>query len=71
MSTSTETTLRNKLRPAYHRWRRCPVRVEADDFTRLCHAAGTRNISPIVLLERIVATTLRANLVDAVLDDKQ
>jgi hypothetical protein len=69
--TTTETTLRNKLRPAYHRWRKCPIRLEADDFARLCHAAGMRNTLPIVLLERIVQVTLRANLIDAVLDDKQ
>jgi hypothetical protein len=30
-----------------------------------------RNTLPIVLLERIVQVTLRANLIDAVLDDKQ
>jgi hypothetical protein len=30
-----------------------------------------RGVGPIVLLERIVSTTLRANLIDAVLDDKQ
>jgi hypothetical protein len=70
MTTSAETTARS-LRPAYHRWRKCPIRLEADDFARLCHAAGMRGVGPIVLLERIVSTTLRANLIDAVLDDKQ
>jgi hypothetical protein len=69
MTTSTATT--GRLRPAYHRWRKCPIRLEADDFARLCHAAGMRNTLPIVLLERIVQVTLRANLIDAVLDDKQ
>jgi hypothetical protein len=69
MTTSTETTLRNKLRPAYHRWRKCPIRLEADDFARLCHAAGMRGVGPLELLERIVSTTLRANLINAVLDD--
>jgi hypothetical protein len=70
MTTSTETTGRS-LRPAYHRWRKCPIRLEADDFARLCHAAGMRNTLPLELLERIVQVTLRANLIDAVLDDKQ
>jgi hypothetical protein len=69
MTTSTETTLRNRLRPAYHRWRKCPIRIEADDFARLCHAAGMRGIGPNELLERIISTTLRANLINAVLDD--
>jgi hypothetical protein len=69
MTTSAETA--GRLRPAYHRWRKCPIRLEADDFARLCHAAGMRNTLPIVLLERIVQVTLRANLIDAVLDDKQ
>jgi hypothetical protein len=69
MTTSAETT--GRLRPAYHRWRKCSIRLEADDFARLCHAAGMRGVGPIVLLERIVSTTLRANLIDAVLDDKQ
>lgn len=69
MTTSAETTGRS-LRPAYHRWRKCPIRLEADDFARLCHAAGMRNTLPIVLLERIVQVTLRANLIDAVLDDR-
>jgi hypothetical protein len=66
-SASTETT--GRLRPAYHRWRKCPIRLEADDFARLCHAAGMRGVGPLELLERIVATTLRANLINAVLDD--
>jgi hypothetical protein len=69
MTTSAETT--GRLRPAYHRWRKCPIRLEADDFARLCHAAGMRNTLPIELLERFVQVTLRANLIDAVLDDKQ
>jgi hypothetical protein len=69
MTISTATT--GRLRPAYHRWRKCPIRLEADDFARLCHAAGMRGVGPVELLERIVSTTLRANLIDAVLDDKQ
>jgi hypothetical protein len=69
MTTSAATT--GRLRPTYHRWRKCPIRLEADDFARLCHTAGMRNTLPIVLLERIVQVTLRANLIDAVLDDKQ
>jgi hypothetical protein len=30
-----------------------------------------RGVGPVELLERIVKETLRANLIDAVLDDKQ
>jgi hypothetical protein len=69
MTTSAATT--GRLRPAYHRWRKCPIRLEADDFARLCHAAGMRGTAPLEQLERIVQVTLRANLIDAVLDDKQ
>jgi hypothetical protein len=69
MTTSAETT--GRLRPAYHRWRKCPIRLEAEDFARLCHTAGMRGVGPVELLERIVKETLRANLIDAVLDDKQ
>jgi hypothetical protein len=58
-------------RQIYHRWRRCRIRVDANNFARLLRAADRRGIDPDMLLERLVATTLAANLIDAVLDDKE
>jgi hypothetical protein len=54
----------------YRRWRQCRVRINGDNFERLMRAAQSRGIEPSVLLERVVATVIGADLINAVLDDR-
>lgn len=71
MNDTASTAEPHKVRRTYRMSRRrCVIRVEADDFSRLCHAAGRRNVSPLELLDRIVKTVLSGNLINAVLDDE-
>jgi hypothetical protein len=68
--TTTEITERKPRRTYRCAQRRCTIRLAGEDFARLCYAATMRGTPPLVLLEAIVTTTLRANLIDAVLDDR-
>jgi hypothetical protein len=45
--------------------------VNADNFDRLQEAAQKRGVESVALLDRIVATVIGADLINAVLDDEE